>query len=116
MTAHYAYVPDLMERVHVPDEGILSVTIHDDDHMRVVLFGFAPGEELSEHTASMPAVLEFLRGEAALTLGGDSVDVRPGSWILMEPGLHHSLRARTHVVMLLTLLKRRDAPAGSTEV
>jgi len=30
----------------------------------VVVFGFAQGEELSEHTASMPAVLHFLQGEA----------------------------------------------------
>lgn len=112
MTPDYAFIPDLAARIEVPDEGILSVTVHDDDHMRVVLFGFAPGEELSEHTASQPAVLEFLRGEASLTLGRDAVDVRPGSWVLMRPGLHHSLRAHSHLVMLLTLLKGNDPHPG----
>ncbi len=42
-----------------------------------VLFGFAQGEELSEHTASMPAVLHFLQGEAKLTLGDDTVEASP---------------------------------------
>lgn len=113
VTPEYTYIPDLTARVNVPDEGILSVTVHDDPRVRAVLFGFAPGEELSEHTSSQPAILEFLRGEAELTLGRDSVDARPGTWVLMSPGLPHRLRARTHVVMLLTLIKDADDAEGS---
>jgi quercetin dioxygenase-like cupin family protein len=45
-------------------------TLYTDDRVKVVLFGFGQGEERSEHTASMPAALHFLRGEAKLTPGG----------------------------------------------
>jgi len=88
-----------------PDKGILSRTLFGDDRLKAVLFGFAQGEELSEHTASMPAVLHFLQGEARLTLGDDTVEARPGTWVHMPTGLRHSIRAKTPVVMLLLLLK-----------
>jgi quercetin dioxygenase-like cupin family protein len=71
----------------------------------VVLFGFAQGEEISEHTASMPAVLHFLQGGAKLTLGDDTLEAGPGTWVHMPKGLRHSIGAQTPVIMLLLLLK-----------
>jgi quercetin dioxygenase-like cupin family protein len=93
------------KEVQPPDKGILSRTLYGDDRLKVVLFGFAQGEELSEHTASMPAVLHFLQGEAKLTLGDDTLEVRSGTWVHMPKGLRHSIQAKTPVVMLLLLLK-----------
>jgi quercetin dioxygenase-like cupin family protein len=104
MTA-YTLVLDLAKEVPPPDKGILSRTLFNDDRIKVVVFGFAQDEELSEHTASMPAILHFLQGEAKLTLGTDTVDARPGTWVHMPAGLKHSIQARTPVVMLLMLLK-----------
>ena len=96
---------DLAKEVRPPDKGILSRTLFNDDRLKAVLFGFAQGEELSEHTASMPAVLHFLQGEAMLTLGEDTVEARPGTWVHMPKGMRHSIQAQTPVVMLLLLLK-----------
>jgi len=101
----YTHLDDLAQEIQPPDKGILSRTLFDDERLKVVLFGFAAGEELSEHTASMPAVLHFLRGEASLTLGDDAVEARPGGWVHMPAGLRHGIRASTPVVMLLLLLK-----------
>jgi len=53
----------------------------------------------------MPAVLQFFRGEAKLTLGDDTLDARPGTWVHMPKGMRHSIQATTPVVMLLLLLK-----------
>jgi quercetin dioxygenase-like cupin family protein len=105
MTLPYTFMSDLAEEAKPPDKGILSRTVYNDDRLKIVLFGFAKGEELSEHTASMPAVLHFLQGEATLTLGDDRHEAQPGAWAHMPAGLRHSIRARTPVVMLLTLLK-----------
>jgi quercetin dioxygenase-like cupin family protein len=69
MTTTYTHVSDLAKEVQPPDRGILSRTLYNDDRLKAVLFGFAHGEELSEHTASMPAVLHSLQGEARLTPG-----------------------------------------------
>lgn len=105
MAPSYAYFHDLANDAELPERGILSRTLHSDDRLKVVLFSFAQGEELSEHTASMPAVLHFLRGEAAVTLGDDAVNAGPGTWIHMPRGMRHSIQARMPAVMLLLLLK-----------
>jgi quercetin dioxygenase-like cupin family protein len=103
--SEYTVFLDLAKEAKPPDKGILSRTLFNDDRLKVVLFGFAQGEELSEHTASMPAVLHFLQGEAKLTLGDDPVAARPGTWVHMAKGLRHSIQAQTPVVMLLLLVK-----------
>jgi quercetin dioxygenase-like cupin family protein len=105
MLTTYTHFSDLTKEVQPPDKGILSRTLFSDDRLKVVLFGFAPGEELSEHTASMPAVLHFLQGEATLGLGDDILEARPGTWVHMPKGMRHSVQAKTAVVMLLLLLK-----------
>jgi quercetin dioxygenase-like cupin family protein len=99
------HINELARDVQPPAKGILSRTLFNDDRLKAVLFGFAQGEELSEHTASMPAVLHFLQGEARLTLADDTVEARPGAWVHMLAGLKHGIQARTPVVMLLMLLK-----------
>ncbi len=101
----YTLFLDLAKEVQPPDKGILSRTLFSDDRLKAVAFGFAQGEELSEHTASMPAVLHFLQGEAKLTLGDDTLEVKPATWVHMPKGLLHSIQAKTPVVMLLLLLK-----------
>lgn len=106
MTVPYTLIPDLTKEGQPPDKGILSRTLYSDDRLKAVLFGFAQGEELSEHTASMPAVLHFLQGEVELTLGDDTVRAGPGTWVHMPTGLRHSLRATTPAVLLLLLLKK----------
>jgi quercetin dioxygenase-like cupin family protein len=70
MTTTSTHVSDLAKEVQPPAKGILSRTLFSDDRLKAVALDFAPGEELSEHTASMPAVLHFLQGEAKLTPGG----------------------------------------------
>jgi quercetin dioxygenase-like cupin family protein len=105
MTLPYTFISDLAKECLPPDKGILSHTLHNDDRLKVVLFGFAQGEELSEHTASMPAVLHFLQGEALVTLSENRHEARAGTWVHMPAGLKHSIQAKTSVAMLLLLMK-----------
>jgi quercetin dioxygenase-like cupin family protein len=105
MASDYLFFDRLTDQAPPPPNGILSKTVHADDRIKAVLFGFAPGEELSEHTASMPAIMHFLEGEADVTVGGDSMQARPGTWFHMQPNLKHSIVAKTPVSMLLLLLK-----------
>lgn len=106
MNSAYTHFVDLAKEVEPPDDGILTRTLFNDDHVKVVIFGFGQGEELSEHTASMPAILHFIQGEATLTLGDDTVESQPGSWIYMPPDLKHSVATKTPVIMLLVLFKK----------
>jgi quercetin dioxygenase-like cupin family protein len=101
----YTLIDSLADMVdEVPADSIVSRTLYDGDDARVILFAFAPGQELSEHTAARPAVLHFLSGTADLVLGADEHQARPGTWVHMKPNMPHSIRAHTEVRMLLILL------------
>ncbi len=106
MTEPYLFLTDLAQQVEIPQDGILSRTLYQDAHVKVVLFGFDAGQDLSEHTASMPALLHFVQGEAELTLGTDRRVATPGTWVYMTPNLPHSVVAKKPVVMLLILLRQ----------
>ena len=93
----------------VPPDSILSRTLYDTDDTKAILFDFARGQELSEHTAALPAILYFLSGEATLTLDGEEKDARAGTWVHMPPHLSHKIVAQTPVTMLLLLIKKQEA-------
>ena len=106
MSDRYTLFTDLAALApEVPDDAILSRTFYKDDRLSAMVFSFAPGQELSEHTSAFPAVLHFLSGRARLTLGDDATTVEAGAWVRMEPRLPHSVVAETPVTLLLLMLK-----------
>ena len=61
MMSHYNFIGDLTTLApEIPKDSIVSRTFHEDERLKVILFGFAEGQELSEHTASQPAMLQFI--------------------------------------------------------
>jgi len=112
MTLPYTLINDLAKG-QPPDKGILSRTLINDERLKVVRFGFAQGEALCEHTASTPAVLHFLGGEAKLMVGDDALEAQPGTWVHTHKGLRHSVQAKTPLVMLLLLLTGKTVESRS---
>ncbi len=106
MSESYTHILDLAKEVEPPVDGILTRTMFNDDDVKAVAFGFGQGEELSGHTASMPAILHFIQGEATLALGDETVEAQPGTWVHMPANLKHSIKTNTPMVMLLLLLKK----------
>ncbi len=100
---HFANL--IHELPEIPPDSIVSRTIFADEQMKAILFGFAVGQELSEHTSSQRAIIHILEGEADLVLGGDAKTASAGTWAVMEPHLPHSVLARTRTVMLLLMFK-----------
>ena len=100
----YTVVENLLKAVEIPQDGTLSRTIYRDDNVKIVLFGFSGGQELSQHTAAVPAIIEVLQGDARVTLDSEEKELSAGSWVYMEAKLPHAIYARTDVVMLLTML------------
>lgn len=105
MDEKYSYFEDVAASVQISPESIVSRTLRADDDVKIIVFGFDQGQELSEHTASMPAIIHILSGEADLTLGGEAQKGGAGTWAYMPAQLPHSIVAKTPVVMLLTMLK-----------
>jgi quercetin dioxygenase-like cupin family protein len=100
---------DLVAEAPVPARGILSQTLSNENGIELVLFAFAPGEQLSEHTSVRPAIIHILSGEADLTVGTDAHRAMPGTWLRMPADTRHSVVARTALVMALYLLPREIA-------
>ena len=106
MDDKYTYVKDVREHTRIPENGILSQTLQSDDRSKVILFGFAAGQELSAHTAPFPATLAFMKGEALLRLGEDEQEAAEGTFVYMTPYLEHGIKAKSDVIMLLTMIKK----------
>jgi quercetin dioxygenase-like cupin family protein len=109
----YTLIGNLAEQ-EIPSDGILSRTVYNDEQVKAVVFAFGAGQELSEHTASMPAIIQILQGTARLTLGTDPIEASAGTWVHMPAQLPHTLQARTPVIMLLLLLKKHGTTGGSS--
>lgn len=104
MNPVYTFFQDLASSIEsIPSESIVSRTIYRDDQLKAIVFAFAPGQELSEHTASVPAMIQILEGECELTLGSDRYEVKAGAWAHMPAKLPHSILAHTPVKMLLLM-------------
>jgi quercetin dioxygenase-like cupin family protein len=109
----HTFLENVEAEVPVPENGILSRMVFNDDSLKVVAFAFSAGHELSAHTAPMAAVLYFVKGEAELTLGSEKMQARAGSLVHMPPQLTHGIVAKTPLVMLLLMLKTARAPKAA---
>lgn len=109
MTDSLIYIQDVRGLHSQEQDSILSKTLQNDERSKVVLFSFAPGQELSTHTAPFPATLFFTSGEATVKLGDQEREATEGSFAYMPPFLEHGIRAKTNVTMLLTIFKNPPA-------
>ena len=100
----YTLIPDLAARAAVPEQGTLSRVLHQDDRVRLVLFAFDAGQELTEHTASVPALLQVVSGRFRVSTGGDTFEMGPEAWLRLDPHQPHSLLALEPSRLLLTML------------
>jgi quercetin dioxygenase-like cupin family protein len=104
MSEAATFFADLSAESPSVPRGIHSQTLYDGPDLRFILFAFAPGEELSEHTAARPAVIHVLDGEGDAIVGGEAHQIGAGSWFRMPARMAHSIRARTTLRLALYLL------------
>lgn len=99
----YTYYDDLSETVDIPKVGITSRPVYKSDRMRAVIFGFAAGEEMSEHTAAVPAIAQIIEGECTFTLECETKEMKAGAWVVMDAHFSHSIIAHTPLKLMLYL-------------
>jgi quercetin dioxygenase-like cupin family protein len=95
----------LAEETKFEENGIVSRTLLRTPNSRAVLFGFAEGQELTEHTSTQHALVEILSGVCEFSLAGKPYELKAGNMVYMPPNLPHAVRAKTQFSMLLTLTK-----------
>ena len=92
----------LLEPVNPVAQGIVSRAVLTTPALRITLFHFAPGQELSEHTSTARALVHVLRGTCQLTVGTTVHTLKAGDLLHLPPGAPHALTAPESFSMLLT--------------
>jgi quercetin dioxygenase-like cupin family protein len=96
---------DIAAEVEIPKDGTLSRVLYKDGRLRVVVFAFDADQELTEHSTPLAAIVQVVSGRLRLALGEEAVEIGPGSWVHMPPGLPHTVRALEPSVMLLSMVR-----------
>jgi len=92
-------IEHLSDLVEVQPESTVSRTVLKEDGTRVVLFGFAAGQVLTEHTAAMPVLLTVLEGELRITADGRTDTLVPGGVIHLDTRVPHAVEAVTDAIL-----------------
>ena len=82
--------------------GIVSQAVLTAPGLRLTLFHFAAGQELSEHTTPARALVQVLSGSCDFTVPGGVRRLLAGDLLHMPPGLPHAVRAVDDLSLLLT--------------
>jgi quercetin dioxygenase-like cupin family protein len=104
----------LAEATQFSDKGIVSRALVHAGGLRVTLFGFAAGQELTEHASPARATIQVLAGRSEWTVAGEPKTLSAGDFLHLPPGTPHAVRAPEAFSMLLTLV-REAAPARASE-
>ena len=104
----------LAKETQFAPNGIVSRTLLNVANARTTLFGFAEGQELTEHTFTQHALVQILSGECEFSLDGRSHPLKAGDFLYMPPDLAHAVRATKQFSMLLTLFKPANAPKDTS--
>ena len=100
-----ASVIHLADAAQFSEAGIVSRTLHDAAGVRVTLFAFATGQQLTEHASPARALVQVLGGACEFTLAGQKTPLRAGDLLHMPPGLAHAVCATEPFSMLLTTIR-----------
>jgi quercetin dioxygenase-like cupin family protein len=82
--------------------GIVSRAILTTPSLRLTLFHFAAGQELSEHTSKARALVQVLSGTCDFSVGRTVHRLKAGDPLHLPPGEPHAVTAAEPFSMLLT--------------
>lgn len=104
LSADEAQALTLGEAAVVPESGIVSRTLLQTPEVRVVLFTFAEGQELTPHTSRRRALVQVLSGACEFLFAGKWQRLAAGAFLHLPPNHLHAVRASAGPFsMLLTL-------------
>lgn len=100
---------NLSDLIEVAPESTVSRTVLKEEGSRVVLFAFDSGQELTEHTAAVPILLQVLDGLLRVGADGDQIELSPGGLVHIGARVPHEILALQPSRMVLTMLGPRQS-------
>lgn len=111
-TQQLSFIENLASEIDYAQKSTVSKTVTKAEGVNVVLFSFDTGEELSEHTAAMPVIVQVLEGELEITAENRTVTLSPGGLVHFTTRLPHAVKALKPAKMVLYMLDRPQSGAA----
>jgi quercetin dioxygenase-like cupin family protein len=105
------HIAELGALVEVAAGSTVSRTVLKAEGARVVLFSFDVGQELTEHTAAVPILLQVLDGRLRVGADGQHVELVAGGLVHIGARVPHEVLALEPSRMMLTMLDPRASGA-----
>jgi quercetin dioxygenase-like cupin family protein len=103
----------IAQAAETSNAGIVSRTVLQTPELRVVLFAFAEGQELTTHISSRRALVQILGGRCEFLFNGEWHGLSEGTLLHLPPGHSHAVRALSGPFsMLLTLGEEPEGQAA----
>ncbi len=99
----------LPEKLSYSDAGIVSRTVLQTPELRIVLFTFAAGQELTSHSSRRRAWVQILEGECDFFYEGRWERLQRGSGLHLPPSHPHAVKASAGPFAMLLVLSN-DLP------
>ena len=96
------------QEVEYSDNSIVSRQVIKDSGGNVSLFAFDKGQELSEHTAPVDALIQVIDGNAEIFIAGLKYSLSKGNSIIMPANIPHAVKAEERFKMLLTMIRKPE--------
>ena len=112
--ADTAAVLPLAAQAQVSAAGSVSRTVLQTPEVRIMLFAFDAGQELTSHTSSRRAVVQILDGTGDFHFGSAWHRLAAGSLLHLPPNHPHAVRAADGPFTMLLTLAAEPAVSSST--
>jgi quercetin dioxygenase-like cupin family protein len=113
LTSDHAQAIKLAEAVQVSRSGIVSRTLVQTPEVRVVLFTFAEGQELTRHTSRRRALVHILDGACEFFFADQWQRLDAGMFLHLPPNHPHAVRAIAGAFSMLLTLGAEPAETSS---
>ena len=114
ISADHATALALAATVQFSESGIVSRTLLQTPELRVVLFAFGEGQELTPHTSRRRALIQVLDGACEFLFDGRWQRLEAGALLHLPPNHLHAVRASAgRFSMLLTLAAGPEEGTGA---
>lgn len=101
------HIEELAALIEVAPESTVSRTALKAEGTRVVLFAFDAGQELTEHTAAVPVLLQVIDGRLRIGADGRQVELTAGGLVHLGTRVPHEVYALEPSRMVLIMLDHR---------
>jgi quercetin dioxygenase-like cupin family protein len=99
-----AVIGHLHRDLPIAADATTSRTVVSNDAARVVAFAMDRGQELTDHSAPRPVVVQVLEGDLAFTVAGVRHELSAGDVVYLAPSERHAVVALTPCRFVLILV------------